>query len=159
MNPVARLNLPISQKKLFSILVSEIGYIFFVLRKYYFAIIDVKICTQAQEIGKAGSGYIFEQVKMEHVYDYMFHVLNEYAKMLKYKPTVPEGAVELCSEKVSCSPTGPEMSYKIATTVNGPAKEGPCDLPPPYDPNTLRTLRDQKAKIKEAVEMWENASG
>ena len=113
---------------------------------------------QAQEIGKAGSDYIFEQVKMEHVYDYMFHVLNEYAKLLKYKPNVPEGAVELCSENFACSPMGLESAYKIESTVNGPAEHGPCDLPPPYDPDTLQTLRQEKAVIMELVEMWENAS-
>ena len=32
---------------------------------------------------------------MDNVYDYMFHLLNEYSKLLKFKPTMPEKAVEL----------------------------------------------------------------
>lgn len=94
---------------------------------------------------------------MENVYDYMFHVLNEYSKLLKYKPTVPEGAIELCSEKFACSPMGLETTYKKETIVNGPSQRGPCQLPPPYDPQTLQSLRDRNAKIKEVVEMWEMA--
>ncbi|GAB2224155.1 hypothetical protein Droror1_Dr00004903 [Drosera rotundifolia] len=33
--------------------------------------------TQAQAIGEAGSRFIHEDLKMEYVYDYMFHLLNE----------------------------------------------------------------------------------
>ncbi|KAL2892244.1 KDEL motif-containing protein 2, partial [Bienertia sinuspersici] len=97
--------------------------------------------------------------KMENVYDYMFHVLYEYAKLLRYRPKVPDGAVELCSQKFACSPMGLETKYKIETMVNGPSKQGPCELPPPYDPYTLQSLRDQNAKIKEIVEMWEKGRG
>ncbi|KNA13886.1 hypothetical protein SOVF_112600 [Spinacia oleracea] len=116
-----------------------------------------KYADKAQEIGKEGSNFIFDQIKMENVYDYMFHVLNEYSKLLKYKPTVPEGAIELCSEKFACSPMGLETTYKKETIVNGPSQRGPCQLPPPYDPQTLQSLRDRNAKIKEVVEMWEMA--
>ncbi|XP_010672155.2 uncharacterized protein LOC104888778 [Beta vulgaris subsp. vulgaris] len=111
--------------------------------------------NKAQKIGKEGSNFIFEQIKMEHVYDYMFHVLYEYAKLFKYRPTVPEGAVELCSDRFACSPMGLEATYKIETMVNGPSEKGPCQLPPPYDPLTLQSIRDQNAKIKEQVKKWE----
>ncbi|CAO2835105.1 unnamed protein product [Amaranthus hypochondriacus] len=113
---------------------------------------------KAQEIGKEGSKYIFEQINIGNVYDYMFHVLNEYAKLLKYKPTIPEGAVELCSERFACSPMGLETTYKIDTMVNGPSEEGPCELPPPYEPLTLKSIHDQNAKIKEQVLAWEKES-
>ncbi|KAL2892241.1 O-glucosyltransferase rumi [Bienertia sinuspersici] len=110
---------------------------------------------KAQEIGKAGSRFIFEQIKMENVYDYMFHVLNEYGKLLQYTPTVPEGATALCSERFACSPMGLQTTYKIETMVDGPSKRGPCDLPPPYDSLTVQYLRDQNEKIKEQVKTWE----
>lgn len=116
------------------------------------------IKKQAQEIGKEGSKYIFEQINIGNVYDYMFHVLNEYAKLLKYKPTIPEGAVELCSERFACSTMGLETTYKIDTMVNGPSEEGPCELPPPYEPLTLKSIHDQNAKIKEQVLAWEKES-
>ncbi|KAF7148521.1 hypothetical protein RHSIM_Rhsim03G0183600 [Rhododendron simsii] len=37
----------------------------------------------AQEIGKAGSDFTQEDLKMDYVYDYMFHLLNEYAKLMR----------------------------------------------------------------------------
>ncbi|KAK9757970.1 hypothetical protein RND81_01G197600 [Saponaria officinalis] len=117
-----------------------------------------KNSDKAQEIGREGSEYIFNQLKIEHVYDYMFHVLNEYAKLLKYKPTVPEGAEELCSEKFACSAPGLDTKYRTDTMVTGPSDRDPCVLPEPYDRDTLRTLREQNAKIKQVVEMWEKGS-
>ncbi|KAH9604102.1 hypothetical protein KSS87_010442 [Heliosperma pusillum] len=118
-----------------------------------------QLIDQAQEIGREGSDYISNKIKMEHVYDYMFHVLNEYGKLFKYKPTVPEGAEELCSERFACSPPGLETKYKADTTVTSPSKRAPCALPLPYDRDTLQSIRDRNAKIKEVVEMWERGSG
>uniref|UniRef100_A0A803NBG2 Glycosyl transferase CAP10 domain-containing protein n=1 Tax=Chenopodium quinoa TaxID=63459 RepID=A0A803NBG2_CHEQI len=113
---------------------------------------------KAQEIGKAGSKFMSDQIKMENVYDYMFHLLNENAKLLKYRPTIPEGAIELCSEKFACGPMGLEATFKKETMVNGPSEHGPCKLPPPYDPNTLEAILDRNVKIKQVVEMWEKGS-
>jgi hypothetical protein len=43
-----------------------------------------------------------EEMSMDHVYDYMLHLLTEYAKLLRYKLTVPEKAVEICAESIAC---------------------------------------------------------
>ncbi|PHT55970.1 Polyphenol oxidase, chloroplastic [Capsicum baccatum] len=61
---------------------------------------------RAQAIGKTANDFIQEQLKMDCVYDVMFHLLNEYSKLLKYKPTIPENAVELCSEAMACPAEG-----------------------------------------------------
>ncbi|CAO2835104.1 unnamed protein product [Amaranthus hypochondriacus] len=113
---------------------------------------------KAQEIGKEGSKFIFEELKLENVYDYMFHVLNEYAKLLKYKPSIPEGSIELCSERFACSPKGLETADKIETMVHKPSTISPCQLPPPYDRKTLQSLRTQKANIKKQVQIWEKGN-
>ncbi|KMT20629.1 hypothetical protein BVRB_1g006070 [Beta vulgaris subsp. vulgaris] len=159
-----------------TLLINPIYYEFFtrslVPMKHYWPINPQNLCKsikfavdwgnhntdKAQKIGKEGSKFIFEQIKMEYVYDYMFHVLYEYAKLLNYRPTVPEGAVELCSEKFACSPPGLETTYKKETMVHGPSERGPCKLPPPYDSRTLESLRHQNAKIKKQVEKWEKGS-
>ncbi|GAB2271694.1 hypothetical protein Dimus_006523 [Dionaea muscipula] len=86
--------------------------------------------NKAQEIGKTGSKFIKEEVTMENVYDYMFHVLDRYGKLLNYKPTVPPGAVELCSETWICSPIGVETANKITTMVKAPSPRNPCAMPP-----------------------------
>ncbi|KAF5946299.1 hypothetical protein HYC85_016527 [Camellia sinensis] len=73
--------------------------------------------TQVQEIGKAGSKFIQEELKMKSVYDYMFHLLYEYGKLLKYKPTVPEGSVEVCLETMACSGPELEKTFKMNSMV------------------------------------------
>ncbi|GKA72329.1 lipopolysaccharide-modifying protein [Tanacetum coccineum] len=52
-----------------------------------------------QQIGKAASRFIQEDIKMDNVYDYMFHLLTAYSKLMKYKPTVPENATEIWSTR------------------------------------------------------------
>ncbi|EXC27339.1 hypothetical protein L484_001075 [Morus notabilis] len=61
---------------------------------------------KAKSIGKAGNRFIKEELKMEYVYDYMFHLLNEYAKLLQFKPTIPQNAVEFCSESMAFTAWG-----------------------------------------------------
>lgn len=41
------------------------------------------IMAWAKETGKASSDFIEEQVTMSSVYDYMSHLMNEYAKLLR----------------------------------------------------------------------------
>jgi len=61
---------------------------------------------QAEAIGKAGTNFIEENLKMKFVYDYMFHLLTEYARLLSFEPTIPAGAVEICSENLACPKNG-----------------------------------------------------
>ncbi|KAL9252286.1 O-glucosyltransferase rumi-like protein [Drosera capensis] len=110
---------------------------------------------KAQEISKAGSTYIKEEITMDNVYDYMFHVLDQYGRLLRYKPTVPPEAVELCSETWGCSPIGLETSNKIQTMVKGRAQGDPCTMPPPYGKRKLQDLLEKKAKNKKEVKKWE----
>ncbi|THG10959.1 hypothetical protein TEA_003767 [Camellia sinensis var. sinensis] len=108
-----------------------------------------------QEIGKAGSKFIQEELKMKSVYDYMFHLLYQYGKLLKYKPTVPEGSVEVCLETMACSGTELEKTFKMNSMVSGPSDTSPCTMPPPYDPTTLQSFLERKANLTKQVERWE----
>ncbi|KAH7848345.1 hypothetical protein Vadar_001670 [Vaccinium darrowii] len=110
---------------------------------------------EAQEIGKAGSKFLQEELQMKHVYDYMFHLLYNYGKLLKYTPTVPEGAVELCLESMACSASEKVKKFLIDSMVKGPADSGPCILPKPYDSATLQDFIQQKANLTKQVEKWE----
>lgn len=92
---------------------------------------------------------------MEKVYDYMFHVLNEYAKLLQFKPTVPRKAIELCPEAMACSAQGLTKEFMMESMVKGPEESGPCTMPGPYAPSSLYAiLRRQRNSIRQ-VEMWE----
>lgn len=111
---------------------------------------------KAQAIGKAASDFIQEDLKMDYVYDYMFHLLNEYAKLMRYKPTVPRKAIELCSEIMACCAEGLQKKFMMESMVKGPATDTcPCTMPPPYDPHALHSLLRRKANSERQVELWE----
>ncbi|XP_073064320.1 uncharacterized protein [Primulina eburnea] len=110
---------------------------------------------QAEAIGKAGSSFIRQDLKMDYVYDYMFHVLNQYATLLTYKPTVPEGAVEICSESISCPAQGLPKEYLDESMVGGFVDSNPCTMAPPYDPASFQSFlrrKDEETKKVEALE-------
>ncbi|KDP22277.1 hypothetical protein JCGZ_26108 [Jatropha curcas] len=110
---------------------------------------------KAQAIGKAGSGFIQNDLKMDNVYDYMFHLLHEYAKLLTFKPTIPKNATELCSETMACPSDGSEKNFMMESMVKGPAETSPCSMPPPYDPPSLLAILRRKANAIKLVEFWE----
>ena len=109
---------------------------------------------QAQEIGRSASNFIQEEVKMENVYDYMFHLLNEYARLLKFEPRVPEGATELCSEIMACPADGLERKFMVESLVMGPVT-GPCNIPAPYEAQQLQAFYRKKLNAIRRVEKWE----
>ncbi|XVE58539.1 hypothetical protein DITRI_Ditri04bG0177400 [Diplodiscus trichospermus] len=111
--------------------------------------------AEAQAIGKAASEFIKEDLKIDYVYDYMFHLLNEYAKLLRFKPTVPRKAVELCSETMACPAQGLKKEFMMESMVKGPSVTSPCTMPPPYDPASLYILLSKRENSIKQVEEWE----
>lgn len=106
-------------------------------------------------MGKTASDFILEDMKMDYVYDYMLHLLTEYAKHLKFKPRIPENAVELCSEIMVCSAVGLEKKFMMESLVKGPSDKAPCTMPPPYDRAALRALLRRETSALKLVEKWE----
>ncbi|KAJ6320377.1 hypothetical protein OIU78_015712, partial [Salix suchowensis] len=127
--------------------------------QHYWPIRDDKKCTslkfavewgnnhtkEAQAIGEAASNFIQEDMRIDKVYDYIFHLLNEYAKLLKFKPVIPPGADELCPEKMACPAIGTHRKFMEESMVLAPSDTIPCTLPPD-DPSVLGNLRDRKHK-------------
>ena len=94
---------------------------------------------------------------MEYVYDYMFHLLNEYSKLLKFKPSIPPEAVELCSETMACNANGSTRNkFMVDSLVKSPTQTLPCNLPPPYDPQLLHDFLQTKSNLTRQVEIWED---
>ncbi|CAI9764841.1 unnamed protein product [Fraxinus pennsylvanica] len=116
---------------------------------------NTRIDKVAQEIGKTGSKYIQEQLRMKYIYDYMFHLLNEYSKLLKYKPAVPKGAVEVCSETMVCSVEGLKKKLRIDSMVKGPADSSPCTLPSSHYRAELEDFLEMKDNLTKQVKMLE----
>jgi hypothetical protein len=59
--------------------------------------------AQAQRIGEEGSAFVQEELSMDYVYDYMLHLLTNYAGLLRYKPTVRQGPVHGLPGERPCS--------------------------------------------------------
>ncbi|XP_062120419.1 uncharacterized protein LOC133834728 isoform X2 [Humulus lupulus] len=110
---------------------------------------------EAQEIGKRGSKFIQEELKMDYVYDFMLHILNEYAKLLQYKPTIPPKATELCFESMACPANGLAKEFMTESMVESPANTGPCTILPPYSPSSLYSLLERKTNTTKEVELLE----
>ncbi|PON90874.1 Lipopolysaccharide-modifying protein [Trema orientale] len=111
---------------------------------------------EAQEIGKTASKFIQEELKMEYVYDFMLHLLNEYAKLLQYEPTIPPKATELCPEAMACPANGLMREFMMQSMVKSPADHSPCTMPPPYGPASLYSFLQKKINTIKEVELWEN---
>jgi len=80
------------------------------------------------EIAKAAIKFIQNELKTSNVYDYMFHILNEYSKLLKYKPSVSEKAAEYCSETIFCSANEVEKKYMKDSIVTTASPSLPCKM-------------------------------
>lgn len=111
--------------------------------------------TQAQDIGKAASDFIQQDLKMDYVYDYMYHLLTEYSKLLQFKPEIPRNAVEICSETMACLRSGNERKFMTESLVKQPADSGPCAMPPPYDPATYYEVVKRKQSTNMRILQWE----
>ncbi|KAB8107044.1 hypothetical protein EE612_041611 [Oryza sativa] len=87
--------------------------------------------AQAQRMGLAGSAFATDDMAMDYVYDYMLHVLTRYASLLRYKPTVPDRAVELCPESMACPRRGRDRDFMMQSREQYVADYQPCTIPPP----------------------------
>lgn len=94
---------------------------------------------------------------MDRVYDYMFHLLTEYAKLLRYRPAVPRGAAEVTVESMTRGRRGLERKFMKDTLVDESSGEGrrPCRLQRPFGSEELETLRRGTADVVRQVEEWE----
>ncbi|KAE8699736.1 Downstream target of A 2 [Hibiscus syriacus] len=110
---------------------------------------------EAQAIGRAGSKYTEEMLSMRNVYDYMFHLLNEYSKLLKFKPMIPPNARRVCSETMACSNKDLWKEFMVQSMVKSPSDKLPCTLPPPYDLQAIQASLDARERIAKQVEKWE----
>ncbi|XP_068306414.1 uncharacterized protein [Pyrus communis] len=111
---------------------------------------------KAQAIGKAASDFIQEELKMDYVYDYMFHLLNEYAKLLRFEPRIPKGTTHLCSESIACPANESPKKSMTESLVKSPSATDPCTMPPPYEPRALAKLYRRNINSITQVQQWED---
>ncbi|XP_022141173.1 protein O-glucosyltransferase 1-like [Momordica charantia] len=113
---------------------------------------------KAMAIGEAASKFIQEELNMDYVYDYMFHLLNEYSKLLTFKPTVPSNATELSLESMASAVRRSVRKWMMKSFVKSPAVSDPCAMKPPYDPQSMELWLTTKENSIKQVEEWEESS-
>nr|CAB3467034.1 unnamed protein product [Digitaria exilis] len=111
--------------------------------------------AQARLIGEQGSRFVREEMSMDYVYDYMLHLLTEYAKLLRYKPTVPEKAVEVCTESMACTARGLHRDCMMDSMERHVAGFQPCTLPAPFTDEEAKKIADREAEMLRKVEKME----
>ncbi|KAL5230879.1 hypothetical protein ABZP36_029655 [Zizania latifolia] len=118
--------------------------------------------AQVGRIGVAGSTFARDDMGMEYVYDYMLHVLTRYAALLRYKPTVPERAVEMCPESMACPAGGRNGDFMMQSREKYVADYEPCKLQPPFTADEVRQMAqrddDVRRKIDKMMTMGEKHS-
>ena len=88
--------------------------------------------VQAQRMGEEGSSFARDELSMDYVYDYMLHQLAQYARLLRYRVTVPKNATELCLESMACPAYGRAGEFMMESREKYVADYEPCSLPPPF---------------------------
>ncbi|KVH94082.1 Lipopolysaccharide-modifying protein [Cynara cardunculus var. scolymus] len=83
--------------------------------------------AKAEAIGKSVQDFT-ERLNIDRIYDYMYHLIVEYAKLLDFKPTRPLSALEECAESLYCFADGHQTRF-LARSATLPSQSSPCNLP------------------------------
>ncbi|RZC84431.1 hypothetical protein C5167_047216 [Papaver somniferum] len=108
--------------------------------------------SKAEEIGK-GAQDLMGTLNMERVYDYMYHLINEYSKLQNFKPVPPSTAQEVCMESVLCYANEREKGF-LKGSVASPSLSMPCTLQSP-DRELVENVIQKNRKIIDDVQEME----
>lgn len=81
---------------------------------------------QAEAIGRRGQD-LMESLSMDRVYDYMYHLILGYSKLMDFKPIPPASAREICLESVLCF-AGAKQREFLEESIAFPFQRAPCKL-------------------------------
>lgn len=84
--------------------------------------------AEAERVGKRGQR-LMQELGMGAVYDYMLHLLTEYAGMLDFRPEPPPTAQEVCEASVLCLADAQQRRFMEESAAE-PAAAEPCAMPP-----------------------------
>ncbi|KAG2628459.1 hypothetical protein PVAP13_3KG390400 [Panicum virgatum] len=111
--------------------------------------------AQAQRMGEEGSSFARDELSMDYVYDYMLHLLTNYARLLRYRPTVPENATELCLESMACPADGRAREFMMESMEKYVADYEPCALPEPFTADELAELAQRDMEMRSKMKRME----
>ncbi|WCJ29185.1 hypothetical protein M5689_010834 [Euphorbia peplus] len=102
--------------------------------------------NEASKIGKGGQD-LMDSLSMDRVYDYMFHLIKEYAELQKFVPVPPPGARQVCGDSILCFGDDKQKEYlKKSSRSPNSSPSIPCTLQP-ADANFVENLLQDKEKV------------
>ncbi|KAM1494808.1 hypothetical protein ACFXTO_029602 [Malus domestica] len=105
--------------------------------------------SEAKAMGQRGQDFM-ESLSMDRVYDYMFHLIMEYSKLLDFEPDIPASAMEVCTESLLCL-ADPKQREWLKRSTAYPSPSPPCTLPS-ADSNLIKRWKRKKQETMDAVE-------
>lgn len=92
--------------------------------------------STVQEVGRRGRKFCEEDLKMENVYNYMYHILRYYGSLQRFKPERRPDFEHITIENLKdVDPkTGKFTSWYADNKLEEAATTPPCTLPPPQSP-------------------------
>lgn len=99
---------------------------------------------QAEAIGKSVQDFM-ESLNIDRIYDYMYHLIVEYAKLLDFKPVRPVSALEECVESLYCF-ADQNQTELLARSATLPSQTPPCTLHAQTN-RQIDKIIEQKKKI------------
>lgn len=85
--------------------------------------------AEAERVGERGQR-LMQDLRMDAVYDYMLHLLTEYAALMDFRPAPPHTAQEACEGSVLCIADDKQRRFLEASAAETAVDE-PCVMPPP----------------------------
>ncbi|XP_010542663.1 PREDICTED: O-glucosyltransferase rumi homolog [Tarenaya hassleriana] len=107
--------------------------------------------SKAEAIGRRGQGYM-ESISMNRVYDYMFHLINEYSRLQTFNPRKPSSAKEVCPESLLCFAEQKERELLEKSTAEL-SRDPPCKLPEVDSELMERWIQRKKKTIEDVRSM------
>ncbi|XP_027090156.1 protein O-glucosyltransferase 1 [Coffea eugenioides] len=80
----------------------------------------------AEAVGRAAQDFI-GNLTMDRVYDYMYHLLVEYSKLLDFRPRQPPAAMEVCVDSVLCFADENQRRF-LRKSLAFPSSSLPCSI-------------------------------
>ncbi|XP_058099665.1 uncharacterized protein LOC131244012 [Magnolia sinica] len=99
---------------------------------------------EAEAIGKGGQDFM-QNLNMERVYEYMYHLIVEYSKLQDFKPTPPSSAQEMCEDSILCFADQKQRHFLKRSSAS-PSSSLPCTLPAP-DHHLIERWIQEEEKI------------
>ncbi|XP_057955874.1 uncharacterized protein LOC131149447 [Malania oleifera] len=100
--------------------------------------------SKAMAIGRGGQN-LMESLNMDRVYDYMYHLIVQYSKLLDFKPVPPSTAMRVCMHSLLCFADEKQREF-LERSSSSPSEVPPCDLQP-ADSDFMKRWIQQKRKI------------